>query len=248
MARGEVRACGICRVPKGPDAYYAARAIWCNDCIEERRERARVRASHWAALTETERAACDTRSKRRWVTDLEYRANVLARGIRRLADPAAREAKLAYTRDWHRKMRAAQLERERARVRGVLARLRKDPAYQARLRAYHCSERGREMQRGRNHRRRARLATVRSACTAADRAALIRRASGHCVYCAGAAKLTLDHFMPIVRGGPDVATNLVPACLPCNSRKAGAHPDRWLARLDDAARIRTRVFFEGGVS
>jgi len=245
-----LRACGICLVPKGPDAYYRARAVWCNDCIHERRQRARIRAANWAALTETERAACDTRAKRRWATDPAHRANVLARGTRRLADPAAREAKRAYARDWHRKRREdpAELDRDRARSRGVLARLRQDPAFQARHRAYCHSERGRELSRGRNNRRRARLATVRSACTVADRAALIRRAHGHCVYCAAVAKLELDHFVPIVHGGLDVATNLVPACLPCNRRKAAAPPERWLASLDAAARTRARAFFAGGVS
>lgn len=250
MARGERRACGICRVLKDPDAYYRARAVWCNDCIQEGRERARVRAANWAALTETERAACTTRSKRRWATDPAHRASVLARGMRRLADPAAREAKLAWGRDWHRKRREdpAQLERDRARSRRALARLRQDPAYQARFRVYCYSDHGREMQRGRNNRRRARLATVRSACTVADRASLLQRASGRCVYCDAAAKLELDHFMPILRGGLDVATNLVPACLPCNRRKAASPPELWLASLDDAARLRARAFFDGGVS
>src|SRR3989304_196369 len=103
MARGEGRGCGICRASKGPDADYRARAVWCNDCIEERRERARGRAANWAALTEAERAACDSRAKRRWVTDPAHRASILARGMRRRADPVACEAKRAPVRDWNRR-------------------------------------------------------------------------------------------------------------------------------------------------
>lgn len=43
-------------------------------------------------------------------------------------------------------------------------------------------------------------------------------ASGPCVYCAAPAT-TVDHDVPITRGGTDERSNLVPACWPCNSRK-----------------------------
>lgn len=43
-------------------------------------------------------------------------------------------------------------------------------------------------------------------------------ASGPCVYC-DAPATTVDHVMPLARGGHEAEYNLVPACLPCNSSK-----------------------------
>jgi len=49
-----------------------------------------------------------------------------------------------------------------------------------------------------------------------------RRAAGVCHYCArrvGAAALTMDHLVPVIRGGRSNKGNLVPACKDCNNRK-----------------------------
>lgn len=42
---------------------------------------------------------------------------------------------------------------------------------------------------------------------------------GMCRYCAGPAG-GFDHVIALADGGPNVVTNLVPACLTCNKRKA----------------------------
>lgn len=45
---------------------------------------------------------------------------------------------------------------------------------------------------------------------------------GACDYCGGKFKpsaLTMDHVVPLVRGGRSVRNNLVTACRPCNQRK-----------------------------
>jgi 5-methylcytosine-specific restriction endonuclease McrA len=44
------------------------------------------------------------------------------------------------------------------------------------------------------------------------------RNSGPCVYC-GKKSSTVDHIIPISRGGLEISENLVPACLPCNVSK-----------------------------
>jgi 5-methylcytosine-specific restriction protein A len=47
-------------------------------------------------------------------------------------------------------------------------------------------------------------------------------ASGTCHYCGGKfapAELTMDHVVPLARGGRSVKNNLVPACKPCNDDK-----------------------------
>ena len=49
-----------------------------------------------------------------------------------------------------------------------------------------------------------------------------RRAVGRCHYCGrqvGARALTMDHLIPLVRGGRSNKGNLVPACKDCNNKK-----------------------------
>ena len=43
-----------------------------------------------------------------------------------------------------------------------------------------------------------------------------------CYYCGHGDNLTVDHLVPLVRGGPDEADNLIWACRSCNSSKHGA--------------------------
>jgi 5-methylcytosine-specific restriction endonuclease McrA len=41
-----------------------------------------------------------------------------------------------------------------------------------------------------------------------------------CIYCGiKPAKLTMDHVIPLSKGGPHTKGNIVPACKPCNSKK-----------------------------
>ncbi len=49
-----------------------------------------------------------------------------------------------------------------------------------------------------------------------------KRAAGICHYCGEKfppKDLTMDHLMPIIRGGKSTKGNLVPACKKCNSEK-----------------------------
>lgn len=45
------------------------------------------------------------------------------------------------------------------------------------------------------------------------------RAGGRCFYCHEVAPLTMDHVIPVVRGGRHSEGNIVPACARCNSSK-----------------------------
>jgi 5-methylcytosine-specific restriction endonuclease McrA len=55
-----------------------------------------------------------------------------------------------------------------------------------------------------------------------------------CVYCGTRDDLTIDHIVPLSRGGLNVRANLQSACKPCNSSKwIGDHPWRW-SRTQDA--------------
>ena len=66
-----------------------------------------------------------------------------------------------------------------------------------------------------------------------------RIADGRCHYCGrevGGRRLTLDHVVPLIRGGTSVRGNVVPACKDCNSAKQSLLPWEWDAYLDRLAR------------
>jgi len=68
-----------------------------------------------------------------------------------------------------------------------------------------------------------------------------RISTGTCHYCrrrVGPKALTMDHLVPLGRGGTSARGNVVPACKDCNSKKKSLVPVEWreyLASLDRAA-------------
>ncbi len=53
---------------------------------------------------------------------------------------------------------------------------------------------------------------------------------GLCYYCqgnVGRTNLTMDHVVPLSRGGKSRKGNLVPACKPCNNKKKYLLPIEW---------------------
>ncbi len=60
-------------------------------------------------------------------------------------------------------------------------------------------------------------------------------AHGVCHYCGGnfpPEELTMDHLVPVARGGRSTRGNVVPACKECNSRKKYLLPIEWDEYLD----------------
>ena len=53
---------------------------------------------------------------------------------------------------------------------------------------------------------------------------VLRRDRHTCAYCRGSAD-TVDHLVPLSRGGPNTWLNTVAACTACNNRKADRTPD-----------------------
>jgi 5-methylcytosine-specific restriction endonuclease McrA len=57
-----------------------------------------------------------------------------------------------------------------------------------------------------------------------------RCAKGRCHYCGRptpAGELTMDHIVPVARGGKSTRGNVVPACKACNNRKKQLLPMEW---------------------
>lgn len=65
-----------------------------------------------------------------------------------------------------------------------------------------------------------------------------RRGQGECYYCKKRYKpalLTMDHIVPIIRGGKTSKSNVVSACKACNAQKKYLLPSEWQAHLDRLA-------------
>jgi len=65
-----------------------------------------------------------------------------------------------------------------------------------------------------------------------------RRAEGVCHYCRRrfpARELTMDHVVPLVRGGRTTRSNVVPCCKDCNDRKKYLLPHEWDEYMADLA-------------
>ncbi len=65
-----------------------------------------------------------------------------------------------------------------------------------------------------------------------------RRGRGVCHYCharVAPRDLTMDHVVPLIRGGRTVKSNVVPCCKACNSKKQSLLPLEWQEYLDALA-------------
>jgi 5-methylcytosine-specific restriction endonuclease McrA len=66
-----------------------------------------------------------------------------------------------------------------------------------------------------------------------------RLARGICHYCGREfppSHLTLDHIVPLIRGGKTKRGNVVPACKECNNRKKYLLPWEWEQYLKDTGK------------
>lgn len=62
-----------------------------------------------------------------------------------------------------------------------------------------------------------------------------RRAHNRCHYCERempARELTMDHVVPLARGGKTTKSNVVPCCKECNEQKLHLLPVEWEAYLE----------------
>lgn len=61
-----------------------------------------------------------------------------------------------------------------------------------------------------------------------------KKAQGVCHWCgrpAAPADLTMDHIVPVARGGRSIKGNVVPACKACNTKKKELLPTEWAQYL-----------------
>ena len=66
-----------------------------------------------------------------------------------------------------------------------------------------------------------------------------KTSSGTCWYCGqkvGYHNLTMDHVIPLGRGGRSTKENLVPCCKECNTKKKNALPIEWEEYMEELQR------------
>ncbi len=62
-----------------------------------------------------------------------------------------------------------------------------------------------------------------------------KTSTGTCYYCGekvGFKNLTMDHVVPLSRGGRSTKDNLVPSCKICNTKKKSSLPVEWDEYMD----------------
>ncbi len=147
------------------------------------------------------------------------------------SNPQYREQAKARTKAW----RLANPERARVNRRAWVERNpMKKGMIDARYRASHSKERCRRTVAWRRAnpeksqaidarskaKRRATLEEVENTLTGYEWLQILEVFNHACAYCLrDDVKLTVDHVIPISRGGPNTAENVVPACGSCNKRK-----------------------------
>jgi len=66
-----------------------------------------------------------------------------------------------------------------------------------------------------------------------------KTSTGTCWYCGeqvGFKNLTMDHVIPLARGGRSTKDNLVPCCKECNNKKKNSLPVEWDEYMDSLQR------------
>lgn len=67
----------------------------------------------------------------------------------------------------------------------------------------------------------------------------LKTSAGTCWYCGrmvGFQNLTMDHVVPLSRGGRSTKDNLVPSCKECNTKKKSSLPVEWEEYMDELKR------------
>jgi 5-methylcytosine-specific restriction endonuclease McrA len=137
--------------------------------------------------------------------------------------------------DYHRRWYSENREQERQRTKLIMRRLRKErPELERAARARYRKRNADaiRLREGANtHQRRAQKAsTARSILGGYSRAYMVTVIadvlSDPCAYCGGESA-TLDHIVPLSRGGLHIPANLAPACHSCNSSKCNRLLHEW---------------------
>ena len=103
------------------------------------------------------------------------------------------------------------------RILGMVKGYRKTYSCKVAERKYRQSPKGLFADREKHHRRR--IVGNKGKLTNQEWDEILRGHNFRCAYCGVKGNMTIDHVIPISKGGQHIAGNIVPACTECNSRK-----------------------------
>lgn len=144
-----------------------------------------------------------------------------------LATPEGKEWQRRHTERYNHSPKGLAKRQEYARTRGVAATARWTKAHPDKVKAYQQSDEGKATRDRVNHKKRC-LPGAACDLTAAQWLQIKDDYCNACAYCGRQDKpLTIDHVLPLRQGGGHTASNVVPACGPCNIRKGTRTPEEW---------------------
>jgi 5-methylcytosine-specific restriction endonuclease McrA len=194
------------------------------DRYEQRLAAMRLTPEQWAEKRRTNKTADRTKYQREYARQkaLERDIERIRQGVRmrpikkrvcpifQAASAGCKPCKLIQTKAWAKRNaeKVATQRRDRSKA----------PKYQA-------------ANRNNRRTRRARMKGVFADLTTEQWREIKASYNQRCAYCHERKPLTQDHVIPISKGGPHSAWNIVPACRSCNSRKHNnlIIPDGWAA-------------------
>ena len=138
----------------------------------------------------------------------------------------SREKQLAKDPDYFRRWARENAERHRANSRRSMRKWRREnpeaaKAAKARYRSRHPG-RVKAIEREKTYSRRAKMTY------SPELAEFMRElVTKPCAYCGATEKITVDHVVPLSRGGKHEQANLAPACFSCNSSKGARTLNEW---------------------
>jgi 5-methylcytosine-specific restriction endonuclease McrA len=168
-------------------------------------------------------------------------------------DKANKEKIAKYREEAKERIKAQRAEHYQKNRERILAKVRADyqankdriAAYQA---AYYAANLERVTERNKNWRdanpavrahhsnkRRVQKSQNGGSHTLAERLEKFEALGNVCFYCGKAKPLTIDHDIPLARGGTDDIDNILPACRSCNSRKKTRTAREFIAHLNASA-------------
>lgn len=234
-----LKRCTKCGTPKLASEFRTRKGAsdgltsWCRSCLNEASKL--TMRKHLQKPGVRERFREKDRRRYREVIKANPERLAAERAKKRAYNASRTPEQKARAKVWHAehaklpevKARRRELARKRIERPGMRERI---AVIQAR---YHQTPKGKAALARQSRKWRAMIKGARvNDLTDAQWSAIVAASGGRCFYCKQPRKLTMDHLTPLSRGGDHTASNVVAACLSCNSRKN----DRTLAEfLTDAA-------------
>ncbi|HEX8845872.1 MAG TPA: HNH endonuclease [Pyrinomonadaceae bacterium] len=199
--------CANCQQVKSSGEFfpekYSASGLrpWCKHCCSkyQRSATTKARLRNWY---------------KSYVENPEVRERIRAKGRERASTPKYK--------DYRKHYEATDKCKE------TRNRYRKSERRKIAVRKYKASPKGKITVLKYVHKRRSLKAqAVHIPYSEADLAAHFHRFGDVCAYCGAKKRLTIDHFIPLSKGGLDGLSNFVPACSFCNASKQFREPQKW---------------------